>query len=226
VTRRNFLLFGLAAGIPILHLRYAHAQGAVSIIAVIVKAFAEAAASLDKMADGIHKLIADGDRLGLPLTEAKRTRDRLNDILALSGQLVVARSAAIEDLDAYIAVAKRAISQPSSVTQERLESQWRPINERISEILVQTRTLLRDVEKERSSLVRSPVYEQFLSTFNSLVKANEQVANIREAPKSEKDIQELEQLSDSYHRFIASLRSTNEVMAKYLEFVDPSVSKK
>jgi hypothetical protein len=191
-----------------------HAQALV-VLTAVAKALGDAAASLDKFADGLTKLVKLGDFVGLPISEAKRAHQRLLEMRGRTTQLVIKQMRVFEGDDPggltdYIALAKRGASAAD------LSARWERIGDSLSELMARVAELLRDVESERSGFVTDPAYKEFLQVLQarvSILKRLEQMP----APTTNEEIRELESVRDRYITLIARLDKANDALAEYIK---------
>ena len=189
-----------------------HAQALV-VLSAVAKALSDAAASLDKFADGLTKLVKLGDFVGLPVSEAKRAQQRLLEMRGRTTQLVITQMRTFEDdgaLANYIALAKQGASAAD------LSARWERLGDSLSELIARVAELLRDVASERSGFVTDPAYKEFLQVLQARVSILERLRKMP-APTTSEEIRELEVVRDKYNILIARLDRANDALAEYIK---------
>jgi len=201
----------LAISIALVPVQESAGQG-LATLAAIAKALSDAAASVDKFADGLTKLVKLGDTVGFRLSEAKRAEARLTNIRARTTQLLVAqRTVLIENLDGYINKVRaqkldRASASPS----------WNAVLDDVSDVLVQVKTLLGDVKNERSDFVNEDAYAEFLEALEGRAAI---LGRLREVPPpvTEGELSDLEGVRDKYQVLMSSLGRANAALAEFIK---------
>ena len=185
------------------------------ILAAVAKALSDAAASVDKFADGLTKLAKLGDFVGLPVGEAKRAQQRLLDMRARSTQVVVQQMPIFqgdnpgESLNDYIMNAK------SGASPAMLAARWDNVRAALAKLVGQVAGLLQDMENERSGFVNEPAYKEFLQVLRARVSLLQQLQEMP-APTTSDEIRELEVVRDKYNVLITRLDRANDALAEYI----------
>jgi hypothetical protein len=191
------------------------------ILTALAKALSDAAASVDKFADGLTKLAKLGDFVGLPIGEAKRARQRLLNMRARTTRLIGQQQQVFPGQDEggeslierYIAAATPGASPPFPSPPP---PQWGDVRAAISNLVRQVAELLRDVESERSGFVAEPTYKEFVEVLRARVSILQRLQNMP-APVTSEEIRELAIVRDRYAALIERLDRANDALAEYIK---------
>ena len=175
----------------------------------VAQLLSDAAASVDKFADGLTKLVQLGDFL-FPISDARRAQARLIDIKARTVQLLLTNKGVVGELDNYIkTVRTEALDKP------RAGLMWQPLTSRLGFLLTTVQELLRDVERERSEFVATPAYDEFVRALRGRESLLSALMGL-EPPVSEVELKQLEFVSFEYKRLIVALDKANNSLGSYI----------
>ena len=173
------------------------------------KALGDAADAIGKLGDNVGHLVSLG-RQDWDAVSARATRNRLRDIsarLTTLNQLQNVR--VIETLDEYIQEAQNG--SPENL----LQMAWSQLLLSFTATLSDVRSLLSDLEKERSDLVTNDVYQDLIATLGSRASLLDRLSNTS-APTSPDAIKRLQVVSTNYKALKVNLSKAIQAVNTYI----------